>query len=360
MYDTPPPLPEFATPAKGRSFASHAANACLAAPLIIFGLGFAVSTLSHGPKDGGTMGLFLVLGLVSCLILAVGVILGILAIAMSRSGERASVITRAILGLALSSVPVVLAVPNFVRAREAAIAHKQAVENLNGAVADFRKQAVGSLNNPDKQTVNLNELNKSLGQAVQNSTGDSAALLKGTQAYLQRIQSLQAAYAGASQTLTAKKVLASSNLTQRADIQERKAAVQSFLETNKKLETFLGQNEANYRAELVNADVSETAIKSALAGFRQTSGAQAPFIVEIRGADDRIGNDMLGVLELLDENWGQWHYRDDTQRLVFDKTAVLDKYNALLNDIKQAGVDQTTAQKHLALVIGQARASALR
>src|SRR5215471_14281592 len=103
MNSYPPPLPQSDDAAES-SFARQAANACLAAPLILFGLSFFLKSLSEGHRDASGRSLVLTMGVVSLCILLVGVVLGLLSLVLARSGQRGGIFLRSGIGLAISAL----------------------------------------------------------------------------------------------------------------------------------------------------------------------------------------------------------------------------------------------------------------
>ena len=117
------------------------------------------------------------------------------------------------------------------------------------------------------------------------------------------------------------------------------------------------QSDSNFRKEMAAAGTSPAQTEAALKGFHRNWDAQAPLILCMREADDRLGHAMLGVLNLFDTQWGRWSY-DASARLVrFQDRTALGQYNALMTDIKQTGIDQAADQKRLAAVLSQSTAS---
>ena len=158
----PPPLPSSVRSAEPSAFACQAANACLAAPLIIFGLSFCLSTLTRNHQDASSRSLLLIFSFVEAGILFVGVVAGILAIVLAKTGQRSSVIASAVCGLVLLGLLTAIAVPNFVRARTLALQNNQALSELHTAAADFRAEAVACLTNGEGGAVSARHLQWSL------------------------------------------------------------------------------------------------------------------------------------------------------------------------------------------------------
>jgi hypothetical protein len=352
----PPPLPSFQSQPSG-GFARQAGHACLAAPLIVIGLSLLTSNFSQNHRDASGAPLLLIFGFVEVAFFLGGTLLGVLAIVLAKPGQRTSVIRSAVCGLALLGLLAAIAVPNFVRARSLALQRNQSIQELHSAVVDVRTQAAAALTNGGKTTVDSQEVFRSLNRLAENGSGDTAAVANGSQLFLKRLQSYQRAYSRAASELTAAKVLTASNLTQRAQIADRKAIVQKFLDANHDLKTFLVQSKSNYRQEMTAAGISPEQIQAALNGFGKNWDSHGPFIVIIRETDDDLGHAMLGVLNLFDTQWGQWSY-DTSARLVrFQDHTTLVQYNALMAEIKQAASDQAAAQKRLAALLSQPTSS---
>jgi type II secretory pathway pseudopilin PulG len=357
MNEMPPPLPPSVGSSEPSAFARQAANACLAAPLLIFALSFCTASLLHDHRDASGRPLLVIASLAVAGFCIVGAVLGVLAIVLAKPGQRGSVFLRASCGLVLLGLLVAIAVPNFVRSRTLALQRKQAFEEVHTAAVDLRSQAVAALTNAQTGGVDAQQLRQSLSRAEEKSSGETAALLKGNRLYLERLQSYQEAYARAANELTAAKVLAAANLTQRGQINSRKALVQKFLDANDACKTFVLQGESNYREELAAAGVAPAQTQAAVNGFRRSLAAQSPLMANIRVADDRMGRAMLGVLDLFDTHWDQWSYDASAGVVRFQNNAALGQYNALMAEIKQAGADQAAAQKRLAALMNKSTTS---
>jgi hypothetical protein len=232
------------------------------------------------------------------------------------------------------------------------MSQSKAAENVVAASKDFARQTAASMKT-NGQAASLARVNQALDQAAKSGVGDTALVAKGTKAYVARVQAIQRAYQDASQNLTAARVLSTSNLLDRDAIQERKAIVQNFLKCNQDLKNFVDRNEENYRAELERLNVTPAVVASSLQGFHTTSAPQIPVIDQIRSDDERIGDAMLAVLDLLDATWGQWTYNQQDGHLRFQSHDQLAQYNTDLKEIQQASTEQATAQKHLAEVMTQ-------
>jgi hypothetical protein len=337
---------------KRSAFAHQAANVCLFAPLLIIGLGACVAAVLHNHPGPSLRPLFIIIGFVELGFALLGAVLGIVAVFLAGPHQRGSVAARVAGGILLLGLLTAVAIPNFVRARTLA-SNKRAAEEVQAAAKSFRAEAASAITNG--QTPSLEPLQRSFGRAAEKTSGDTAALFKGSQLFLQQLQRYQEAYAKAANELKSAKVLATSTLSDRRQIQDRKAVVQKFLDANASLRTAVQQSESNFRKELAALGVSGSQTEAALTGFRKSF--QGPLLLTIREADERMGHGMLQVLNLFDAQWGKWRFDSNAQILRFQDTTALGQYKSLMAEINQAGTDQQTAQERLLAAANQPNAS---
>jgi hypothetical protein len=356
MSMLPPPIPLSAKVRNDNTFSNRASLVCLLSPLILVGLGYGFRYASNKIAGPNLALATMVFSGVSCLLMFVGLIMGILALLLMKPGGRGKIALCSLAGLGFVGWQISTTAPGMLdslHARARTLAQREeAIETVAAAAKNLNQQAVASLKS-NGPAPSLKQFSQALDQAAKSSAGEDALVWKGSQAYLARIQTLQQAYQVASSNLTAARVLSTSNLTSRETIASRRAVVEEFIKCNADLKNFLGGGEDNFRAELVRQNVSPATIESAIAGFRKSSSVQVPVVTEIRSQDDRIGRGMLAVLDLLDENWGHWSYNQDTSHVRFESQDLADQYNADLRGITQASKEQAASQGRLVRVMSQ-------
>src|SRR4051794_19623911 len=281
MRSEPPPIPSDYQSEDTNSFATNAALAALIAPLLVIGLCVASkNVIQANPNSRAAV---LTIAAVSLIFLIVGPILGLLALVTGKPFRHKTILWRSICGILLSGLLLAIAIPNFVQARTKAIARNQAaIDDLKGAVRDFNNSAVEKLHEGEGESPDLDKLQKSLQKATDNSSGETSAILRGSQSYLKRMQAVQETYTAAGRQITSAHILQPSDIRQRADLQAKTKIVQEFMAANRAFSAFLSANEENYRKDLVQASVSPRALEAALKGFRQKAAAQTPHLLKIR------------------------------------------------------------------------------
>lgn len=352
MTTTPPPLPPTHIEDEDRnSFSRQASKASLVAPLLIVILSYCCQALLANHEYANGHILLAVVELASVVLMVVGLILGLLALILMQPGGRGPIILRASAGIVMSSLLLAIFIPNFLRAREKAIAQRKAYAEVHSPSQDLQKGMVVAAR--EGKPMDITRLQKSMEDAGKIGTGQDAAIMKASSAYLQKLQVLQQAYVAATEDLTNSHILQASDLTQREQLQARKAVVQKFLAANEAVKSFLESNAENYRQELLDQKVSPAGISKALLGFHKTADPQAPLIREVRETDSRMGRAMVGVLDLLDTDWGRWRYNNTSQRLNFNSTSSLEKYNDYLRELDSAREDQAVAQEKLVSLVSR-------
>jgi hypothetical protein len=63
-----------------------------------------------------------------------------------------------------------------------------------------------------------------------------------------------------------------------------------------------------------------------------------------------MGQAMLGVLDLLDSNWGRGRCDEAAGFMRFGDQVAVGRYNTLMAELRQAGTEQAAAQKRFAEV----------
>ena len=339
------------------TFSNRASLACLLSPLILVGLGYGFRYASQKIAGPNLATATMVFSGVSCLLMFIGLIMGILALLLMKPGGRTNIAVCSLAGLGFIGVQIALTAPdllNSLHARARTLARPdEAIENVTAANKDLSRQTGTSLKS-NAPAPNLKQFSQALDQAAKANAGEDALVWKGSQAYLARIQTIQQAYQVASSNLTAARVLSTSNLTSRQTIIDRRALVEEFLKCNADLKNFMNGGEDNFRSELVRQNVSPAVIESVISGFHKTSVAQVPVVSEIHSQGDRIGRGMLTVLDLLDVNWGHWTYNPADGHVQFESPNLVEQYNAILKGIAEAAKEQATAQGRFVQVMSQA------
>jgi hypothetical protein len=359
MYDIPtydhskPEIQE----ESGPTFFHHAAKFSLWAPPLA---AFFCMGIEHAVKgEHGRWAVLLCLGtagLVMFLFLASFVLAIIALCGMGKHGTD-GILVRAVSGLIvvtlLSSIFVINFVHGFQTAFHAATQDRKAVAAVTETSHEIEAQQRKEFNRSHAITIEssqprIEKLKTALDEAAETGTTDTALAAKATKAYLGKVQCLMMDYAAAEKKILAPPTLFDlSEVDHREQLQVKRKLVEDFLAANEKLMSFVMNSEAAYRDELTKFKVPAATAEGALRGFRGKAADRNFIGVKIRETDQKIGNAMLGMLDLLDTNWGDWKYDHQKKKPVFTDADAADKYDGHLREIQLAAADQLQLQRQL-------------
>lgn len=342
----PPPLPPQVGNEESSSFDEKAATLSVWAPLLALILTASLYQLVPSTGEWTKIGRLVVFGFGSLLLLT-GLVLAI--VGLRRSEQN--VFGRALAGLLLNATLItvlVLGVPVFYALK--AQAHKQKVmadlqESAKKIRTDTKKDyedTQGTGSSPER----LEKFRKSVEDAAHELKGDDALVMNATGAYLKRLQNAAGPYREAQNTILHPPVLDMSEVKEKVDLETKRKMVLKFLSANEEFKDFLKSGDSAFKEELEKLHVSARTTESALRGFRSKRG-NIPTIVKIREMDTRIGNATLGMIDILDTNWGKWNYSNDRKNVVFEDHEALEKFNALFKELQTVGRSQAVLQKQV-------------
>lgn len=335
------------------SFHYYAARMCLLAPIIgtIF-----VKSVIYGLKDTKTTwGLLIAagLGFLLAVIYVVSLVLGFVGLTGSYRRGNEGALVRAVLGMIISGTLLGFWGVGFVRGYRMAMQNRKAAQAVAQAAKEIKQDMKKELAekgtaSPDASQAGAEKLKKAFDNASKQLTGDDALVAQAGAYYMARLQNVVNDYTAAAQAIKSPLVFMNMNgVDQREQLATRKATVNKFLEANEKMLSFITKAEIIFREELVRAKVSPAALETALKGYRQTADERNYLTIQIRMDDQRIGNAMLGMLDLLDSNWGNWKYNPDKKNVIFQDTDAVAKYNEYFKDMTAAGKEQAKLQSQL-------------
>ena len=158
-------------------------------------------------------------------------------------------------------------------------------------------------------------------------------------AYLQKLQQASNEYSIHLKALKDAQVLDMKGVDQKGQLETRKTLVRQFLAANDQLKGVLANAETLYKEELVRVKLPQAAADAQLAKYRQGAPANEQ-AMKIRDAETRIGNSLLGALDLLDTNWGKWSYNTNQNRVTFSEQDSEKQFHQLMAALDSASQEQ--------------------
>ena len=184
---------------------------------------------------------------------------------------------------------------------------------------------------------------KSAQKSLARAKAENELVQQAATRYRQRIQKAANEHLADAKRLQEAKVLDMAEVTQREQLEPKRAVVREFLASNAALKSLLVSEEAAFKEELVKLNVPPERIQSELSAFQSPFRGKATNI-RMRETDQQIGDSLLGALDFMDGIWGQWNYNKDYSRVQFSPPGALAKYNEFMEAIEAATKEQNVLQ----------------
>ena len=343
----PPPLPK---PGNQKSIFQQLALGSLVAPLLAILVSVAVRASSQGAEP--LRGVKMLAGGVGALFILVGFALAIVALCgMSRHGPR-GILGRSVAGLVVNGAMVAFLLSGFVSGFKdgfgRGLQSRQAVRDIQSASKDLQ-QGLRESYDPEKGITNLDagrldRLTAEMKNASGKMSGNDALIMQAMSSYLAGLQKCLKQYETAVTEFTGGGVLGLENLTDKSQIEPRRAIVHRFLEANATLKQAITNSEQTIRTSLVKAGVPSATIETVIRSFNAKAAPRQSLTVQIRECDRRMGDAALGALDLLEAQWGRWRYAAAANEVTFTDSQDNEAYGEFLTEMNAAAEKQIKLQ----------------
>lgn len=341
----PPPLPE--TP--GRPFARRAARFGLLASLLAI-LAGAAGALSA--SNACSSGILIIAGGAGLLLVVAGLIMGILGLSGIRKHGPHGILGTGITAVAINGLLLILFFTGMaLELNKNILKRGQFRQELHATVQDIQANAKKSFN-PKTGITNLDigsmdRLRTQFDNAALTLSGDDARIARAMAAYVARLEVAMKKYDTTATAFRDARVLDFHDLANDEQIAARRRIVQEFLAANGHAENVVSNSEVNLRADLIQLGVAPAKREATLEGFHAKAAPRRVLILKIRACDDRIGQSTLTILNLLEAQWGKWHYDSATRTIRLEDAEARYTYQQSLAEIKLAGYEQIATQREL-------------
>lgn len=224
---SPPPFPR-SQPASSPGGCRAAATLSIASAAICFGLVTmferAMKTLRDSMGPEAVSQFAVVLMVVAILLLAVGLISGVLALTGIRKHGREGLLAKGLTGLLLSLFLSAIMVPNFIKGRNRA---KEA-DNFTKALTDLTHSTDEEFTDPAESDKRVAATREAMDKVAANSSGLDGAMARAMSGCMRQLQMVLSPYTEAYETMQRAEVLDYSQLVDKADIEPKKEIVRKF------------------------------------------------------------------------------------------------------------------------------------
>lgn len=163
--------------------------------------------------------------------------------------------------------------------------------------------------------------------------------------FVGKLQQLTQAHAVVTARLNQAQI-ASGNFADRSTIESDRQIVRDYLASAAKMRDQIEHAADLMRAELDATHTPVSKREATVAGFMEQQALTRPIRLRLMHDAESLGETIQAVLDLFEKNWGKWR-RDDTGRLIFQDAGTLAEYNNLIQQIRDATVDQHKAQEEM-------------
>jgi hypothetical protein len=222
--------------------------------------------------------------------------------------------------------------------------------DLSEATTNLMSNLRGSFN-PRTGLTNLNsqaiqQFRERLNQAGQQLSGDIGVLARimsiNLDAKATRAQNLQAS----GQRVRDAHIEQGYGLATPGQIAERRKLVYDFLAANSALASAISNEENNILTMLQSSNVSPNFIEIDRQQLSR-SRPQRELMLQIRAYDQQQGEDFLGILDLLEKDWGNWHSDLTNKTVNFDNEASRLRYLQHRQGLQDASAAQISLQRRM-------------
>ena len=318
---TPPPLdpaPQERPPGTGSSILRQAAVASVVTPWILLGLSKLGNTATPSIPEGIRPVWSVGIGCVVAMIILVGLGFALMGLTGGLKGQGRGLVVPSTFGLILNGLAAVAFGTGVLKGVQQQVAVKARVADLHQT---FQREVSNQLrkfdsNSPEGrdpvQTVHegnesLTRIQKELASAARDLGGNGGAntvALEAAGAYLKKLQVLSREYEQQLSVLQKTDPANPSTLQDKADLAPRRVAIRAFLDANERLTDYLTHSEEKVVAELNSRNVSPASREAFLSSFRKGKSRQE-LVLRIRETDRQIGEGMLAMLLLYEQQWGE-------------------------------------------------------
>ena len=292
--------------------------------------------------------------------LLVSVICGLIALCgISKHGTQ-RILLRSVFGLLISFVLLFALGSGFMQGYRKAITDRQLSRDLRhsteqlqaGLKMDVEK---GHGISVAQTEANFEKFKSVMDTASKKASGDNALLARASSAYLDQWRPLMKDYSAALTELQKPSLLDMSDVAGREQLAAKKDLVRKFLAANETLATFIKTKGDLYRQEMQKSGLPAEKIEAAMREYnaKVVSTHETELALQIREDDRQLGAALIGMLGVLDANWGRWKWSSERNKVVFEQDAVLDQYIGFRDKLEAAGKDQQKIQAKLVNLVSR-------
>ncbi len=192
----------------------------------------------------------------------------------------------------------------------------------------------------------LDQVKGKIDIAAREVPSSSKTTLEAASAYLEKLQTLTQDYESRLAALQKIDAVNPANLLDRSELAPRRLTIRAFLDSNERLKKFMEHAEEQMIAQMTARKIPDRQQNAFLDSFRKGKERHQT-VVKIRATDERIGEGMLAILLLYEQEWGEWNYERSSRRVLFQDEKALKRFDTLNQGLSEAAEEQRNLQRRL-------------
>ena len=276
----------------------------------------------------------------SIVVFLISVLVAWVASKVARRGSRAASVTFGVLLILI----MVGNLPDTVERNKQT--NKDVTERLDGfaqQAKDLKRRELAGEDIGDESVQFLDKFSADMGDLAATKTGEDAIALRALSAMMASLANPTTQFVDAFQEFDNAGGWLPDVFKAEADIDARLQQLDELEQANDRLTSKCESLPDLFHDHLRTEGISPARAKQLTDGLR--NGLAMKRLVRIRDTDRRLltaGRQMLLVLE---EQWGQWHYDEQEDLIVFDEDAVGETYDSHFMDFSDAVIEQERLQR---------------
>lgn len=207
------------------------------------------------------------------------------------------------------------------------------IDDLQIAVSEYKES---TLANPDSTDSNYNVLSanvkNSIDDLIKSSVGEERKVWLALKDFFRKSDSTNIAWNKAYNAFAEPRILDFNKLNNKEEFEFQKQTVQEYINQSDNFKAFV-ENRVDYLKEQTKRiDKSNKAYKGFIKGLTKKDSIQKPIFMPYINAHIEYGQGIKTIIELLENEQGNWSYDNETDTLIFENLKAQTKYESILNE----------------------------
>lgn len=204
------------------------------------------------------------------------------------------------------------------------------VDDIEKAVADFKGN---SSVNPDSTDIYYrtysNEINSAMDALLKSSVGEERKVFTELKNYLDKVDSVSIVWSEAHIAFAEPRIMDFTILDNTQEYDFQKKVIQNYIDSSEDYKEFVENRVAYLTSHTKHVNRNSDVYKGFIKGITKKDSLQQPIFIPYIRAHANYGKDMLGIINLLEKENGNWHFDDD--EIIIQNPESQERFDSLVN-----------------------------